>query len=256
MSTPFRRLASLATLAAAGLGAHRVHLRRPHLAKVAGDLRSPILYAVPSVTSDRGLRIGRSLSGLVARATGDGPAVPRSTPDGVRVLVYDRPGRSVPSGAVLWIHGGGLVLGNPEQGHEQCTQLAEGAGVLVVSVDYRLAPEAPFPAGLDDCMAALRWLHAERRWGPDRCGLPAGPGRGRPGGRVPAPRLPHARRPHDPPHRPRSRGRPRVVAGIQPLRLDRLPRAPTQRRTGAPAPRRPGAARRPLGSSPGVARRG
>ena len=77
------------------------------------------------------------------------------------MLVYDAPEREQPGGALLWIHGGGLVLGGPEQGHDVCTRLAEEAGVFVASVEYRLAPEHPFPAGLDDCLAALRWLHGQ-----------------------------------------------------------------------------------------------
>ena len=89
------------------------------------------------------------------------PVESRTTAEGVRVLVYDAPGRERPSGALLWIHGGGLVLGVPEQGHDVCTRFAEEAGVLVASVEYRLAPEHPFPAGLDDCLAALRWLHEQ-----------------------------------------------------------------------------------------------
>jgi acetyl esterase/lipase len=62
--------------------------------------------------------------------------------------------------ALLWIHGGGLVLGAAAQDHAFCAELAASLGVTVVSVDYRLAPEHPFPAPLDDCFAAWRWLRA------------------------------------------------------------------------------------------------
>jgi acetyl esterase/lipase len=54
-----------------------------------------------------------------------------------------------------------MVLGAPEQGHVLCSRWAAELGVLVVSVDYRLAPEDPFPAGLEDCYSALQWLHDE-----------------------------------------------------------------------------------------------
>jgi acetyl esterase/lipase len=52
-----------------------------------------------------------------------------------------------------------MVMGNPEQDDRWLSGLADDLGILVVSVDYRLAPEHPYPAGLDDCMTALRWLH-------------------------------------------------------------------------------------------------
>lgn len=61
-------------------------------------------------------------------------------------------------GALLWIHGGGTVIGAPEQDDELCSDLARRSGTLVVSVDYRLAPAHPFPAALDDCARALEWL--------------------------------------------------------------------------------------------------
>lgn len=61
---------------------------------------------------------------------------------------------------IVYIHGGGFVLGNPESHHALCAQLAEGTGASVVSVDYRLAPEALPPAQLDDCVAAADWVLA------------------------------------------------------------------------------------------------
>ncbi|AKJ07107.1 acetyl esterase/lipase [Archangium gephyra] len=79
----------------------------------------------------------------------------------VRVRTY-RP-RTVqgPTPALLWIHGGGYVLGRPEMDDLLCADFARELGILVVSVDYRLAPEHPFPAPLEDCYAALRWLFAQ-----------------------------------------------------------------------------------------------
>ena len=59
---------------------------------------------------------------------------------------------------VVYIHGGGFVLGNVEGSDRDCRLLAEGAGCLVASVEYRLAPEHPFPAASDDCVAAIRWV--------------------------------------------------------------------------------------------------
>ncbi|GIJ66689.1 esterase [Virgisporangium ochraceum] len=61
-------------------------------------------------------------------------------------------------GAVVWLHGGGFVMGDLDTEHPWAARLADGSGVTVVSVGYRLAPENPFPAGLDDAYAVLTWV--------------------------------------------------------------------------------------------------
>jgi acetyl esterase/lipase len=63
-----------------------------------------------------------------------------------------------PRPALLWIHGGGYVGGAARHDDKLCRRFAERLGIIVAAVDYRLAPEHPFPAGLDDCYAALGWL--------------------------------------------------------------------------------------------------
>ncbi|WP_224994643.1 alpha/beta hydrolase [Cesiribacter sp. SM1] len=60
--------------------------------------------------------------------------------------------------AFYWMHGGGMMLGTPEQDDVQMKQIAAETNALVVSVDYRLAPEFPFPVPLNDCYAGLQWL--------------------------------------------------------------------------------------------------
>jgi acetyl esterase len=81
----------------------------------------------------------------------------------VAVRVY-RP-RSIAPGtlapAVLTIHGGGFIIGSVDAEHAGSALMALGTGAVVVSVEYRLAPEHPYPAGVHDCYAALTWLHAE-----------------------------------------------------------------------------------------------
>jgi acetyl esterase/lipase len=84
----------------------------------------------------------------------DAPAVP--------VRVYRPSGNAPARGrpALLDIHGGGFVVGSIEMEHAFATQVARLLETVVVAVEYRLAPEHPFPAGLEDCYAALTWLHA------------------------------------------------------------------------------------------------
>ncbi|MFB7863993.1 alpha/beta hydrolase [Streptomyces sp. NPDC056069] len=63
-------------------------------------------------------------------------------------------------GALVWLHGGGFVTGDVRTEHPWATRIAAGSGAVVVSVGYRLAPEDPFPAALDDAYAVLEWTAA------------------------------------------------------------------------------------------------
>ena len=63
-----------------------------------------------------------------------------------------------PRAAVLWMHGGGMIFGNPGTELSLAGTMTRDLGVTVVLPSYRLAPENPFPAALDDCMAALSWM--------------------------------------------------------------------------------------------------
>jgi len=77
----------------------------------------------------------------------------------VRVLVYRPLAPEVPLPAMIHLHGGGYVLGLPEMRDADNRRLAVALGCLIVSVDYRLAPEAPFPCALQDAYSVLLWLH-------------------------------------------------------------------------------------------------
>ncbi|MBP2477519.1 acetyl esterase/lipase [Crossiella equi] len=82
---------------------------------------------------------------------------PEGAPD-VPVRVYTPDNEPGPKPAVLRIHGGGFVMGNLDMDAAISLTLADEVGAVVVSVDYRLAPEHPFPAAPEDCYAALVWL--------------------------------------------------------------------------------------------------
>lgn len=77
----------------------------------------------------------------------------------VPVLIFDPPGRTNRA-AILHFHGGGMVIGSAASSSVGNAMLAQDLGVLVVSVEYRLAPEHPFPAAQEDCVAAYDWLRA------------------------------------------------------------------------------------------------
>ena len=78
----------------------------------------------------------------------------------VRVRVYRPNDQRGKLPALFWIHGGGYVMGDIEQDDRLMKQLVNRIGCVAVSVDYRLAPEHPFPAPVEDCYAGLKWLFA------------------------------------------------------------------------------------------------
>ena len=75
----------------------------------------------------------------------------------IRIRLYD-PGTPAPAPAVVFLHGGGWVLCSIDIYDGVARQLAKRSGLRLVSVDYALAPEHPFPVPLDDCVAAVRWV--------------------------------------------------------------------------------------------------
>ncbi|WP_406284335.1 alpha/beta hydrolase [Embleya sp. NBC_00896] len=94
---------------------------------------------------------------------------PVQRPDGIlvedRVVAADVPVRIYtpkdadrPLGVLVWFHGGGFVFGDVDSSDGSCVATAIEVGCVVVSVEYRLAPEHPFPAGFEDAWAALRWV--------------------------------------------------------------------------------------------------
>ena len=98
-----------------------------------------------------------------------------SRPDGteLRVRIYRKIG-STAQGALLYVHGGGMIVSTLEDYDERCMHYCTNTGLPVVSVDYPLAPESPYPAQIDDALTALRWMHdnaGEQGWDPTRIGI-------------------------------------------------------------------------------------
>ena len=86
------------------------------------------------------------------------PGPTDAPPVSVRVYAPEALDREVPG--LLHIHGGGFVIGDLDTEHGSCIALCRNLGIVVVSVDYRLAPETPYPGALEDCYAALQWIAA------------------------------------------------------------------------------------------------
>ena len=141
------------------------HLMDPELARA--------LAGVPSFDySAENIGVMRP---LVAGLTLDAPPAPGTTtreqfidgPDGNQIrLLVSEPADGPRTGALLWLHGGGQIVGSSDGYAAQNRYSAQESGAVVIAVDYRLAPEHPYPAGLEDCYAALRWAHASAAdWG-------------------------------------------------------------------------------------------
>lgn len=90
----------------------------------------------------------------------EGIALERKALSHGAVRIY-RPMQRLSGAGLLWIHGGGMVTGRAAQDDRFCSALAQKLGLVVFSIDYRLAPRHPFPAALDDCYEAWRWLLGE-----------------------------------------------------------------------------------------------
>jgi acetyl esterase len=129
-------------------------------AKVVLDMVAATRVAVPP---EQRVEMTRRGWGLFLQMAGGQPepvlAIEERDADGVPVRVY-RP--SPDSGLPVFVvfHGGGWVIGSAEEFDVIARQLANASNAIVVSVDYRLAPEHPYPAPLDDCWRALQWSAA------------------------------------------------------------------------------------------------
>ena len=78
----------------------------------------------------------------------------------VTVRVY-RPSEAIDLPVLMYLHGGGFAVGDLDMHDEYLRNLANAGGVVIASVDYRLAPEHPYPSGLDDCLDVWNWLQTK-----------------------------------------------------------------------------------------------
>ncbi len=114
----------------------------------------------------RYVRLGDRL--LSRRRPPAGVTIDRADDVGLRVHRSPAASIAAPGPGVLWIHGGGYVMGSPAQDDAGCRELADALGAVVVAVDHRLAPEHPHPGPIEDCYHALRWLAAQPDVDPTR----------------------------------------------------------------------------------------
>jgi acetyl esterase/lipase len=131
---------------------------------VIDERLDPMLRAVATTRTDLST-VGPVRAGLnerrraaVADIDATGVAISDYVADGVPVRIYR--GAASPAPSVIYCHAGAFVLGNLDTDHRQCVELARRGQCTVVSVDYRLAPEYPYPAALDDAVAVLTWVLA------------------------------------------------------------------------------------------------
>ncbi|WP_068270586.1 alpha/beta hydrolase [Aldersonia kunmingensis] len=126
-----------------------------HLAAARTNLSTEL---IPAIRDSINLRRREGVAAISATGVRIEDAVVPGSGE-IRVRIYR--GGPAPAPAVLYLHSGAFVLGNLDTDHRQCVELARRAECTVVSVDYRLAPEHPFPAALDDAIDTLNWIAAE-----------------------------------------------------------------------------------------------
>jgi acetyl esterase/lipase len=129
------------------------------ISMIAPELRKATrLMSMPlPIRSALGRGIVRRLMGLVPDVKQDDVVIEVPGGDAPDLRIY-RPRHVASAAALFWIHGGGFVIGNVRQSDRFCIEVARDLGITVVATGYRLAPEHPFPAPLDDCHAGWQWL--------------------------------------------------------------------------------------------------
>ena len=122
------------------------------------DLRRIARFAPRHLIGPRSLPVMRAMAGLTGRRGAPPDVEVITLGSGAGVRLFRPAGPTEPTPALLWIHGGGYVIGTAQQDDAVCRGFSSRLGMTVASVDYRLAPEHPYPAPLEDCYSALTWL--------------------------------------------------------------------------------------------------
>lgn len=124
-------------------------------------MRISALWVPVAIPNTAVLALARRVYGVATKPVDGVDVRVEQLPSGASVRVHRPVDRStLTGGALVWIHGGGTVMGIAAQDDRLCSELARDLGLVVVSVDYRLAPEHPFPVPLDDCAEALAWVRS------------------------------------------------------------------------------------------------
>lgn len=120
------------------------------------DLRRVARFAPRQIVYPWSLPLLRRLP-MGNRSSDDGVDVV-DLPSGAGARLYRPTAAAAPTAALLWIHGGGYLLGSPEQDDALCRRYVQRLGIVVAAARYRLAPEHPYPIPLEDCYQVLTWL--------------------------------------------------------------------------------------------------
>ena len=154
-----RKAAAITAVGVGALAARRYAALRKKLSAAAPELRTLAVLVTGLPMNALTLPLIRSLMNLKS-SPGSGVTVTefRVGDNATEVLVLAPTGQAPPRSAVLFLHGGGMCAGSAQLEVEPAARVVRAIGAVVVSPNYRLAPENPFPAGLDDCMATLQWM--------------------------------------------------------------------------------------------------
>ncbi|MCV7410012.1 alpha/beta hydrolase [Mycobacterium florentinum] len=124
------------------------------------DLRRIARIAPRQLVTPRSVSLIRALLPLrtLRKSDASEAAEPITLASGAGVRLFRPPGVTEPGPALLWIHGGGYVIGTAAQDDRVCHNFSTRLGITVASVEYRLAPEHPYPTPVEDCYSVLTWL--------------------------------------------------------------------------------------------------